>query len=62
MPIGVQREHLESFVTVAGDGDDQPPAPHWQASALARLMRVPDGFMRDASRKRIEDYARDTRH
>ena len=56
----VQREHLESFVTVAADSDDQPPVPHWQAPALARLMRVPEGFMRDASRKRIEDYARDS--
>ncbi|MCP4041169.1 MAG: universal stress protein [Gammaproteobacteria bacterium] len=31
---------------------------HWQAAALARLMRVPEGFMRNASRERIEDYAR----
>ncbi|HEC05336.1 MAG TPA: universal stress protein UspA [Thiolapillus brandeum] len=30
----------------------------WQAAALARLMRVPEGFMRDSSRQRIEDYAR----
>lgn len=29
----------------------------WQAAALARLMRVPEGFMRDSSKKRIEDYA-----
>ncbi len=32
---------------------------NWQAAALARLMRVPQGFMRDASRERIEDYARE---
>ncbi len=32
--------------------------PTWQAAALARLMRVPEGFMRDASKNRIEDYAR----
>ena len=31
---------------------------HWQAAALARLMRVPQGFMRDASRQHIEAYAR----
>jgi nucleotide-binding universal stress UspA family protein len=30
---------------------------HWQAAALARLMQVPEGFMRDASRKYVEDYA-----
>ncbi len=30
---------------------------HWQAAALARLMRVPKGFMRDKSKQRIEAYA-----
>jgi nucleotide-binding universal stress UspA family protein len=30
---------------------------HWQAAALARLMRVPEGFMRDSSRQHIENYA-----
>ncbi len=30
---------------------------HWQAAALARLMRVPEGFMREKSKQRIEDYA-----
>ena len=34
-------------------------ALHWQAAALARLMRVPEGFMRDSSKMRIEAYARD---
>jgi nucleotide-binding universal stress UspA family protein len=29
----------------------------WQSAALARLMRVPQGFMRDASKQRIEAYA-----
>ncbi len=38
---------------------DEPPRQlHWQAAALARLMRVPEGFMRDSSKERIEDYAR----
>ncbi len=32
---------------------------NWQAAALARLMRVPEGFMRDSSRQRIEEYARE---
>ncbi|MEE9295842.1 MAG: universal stress protein [Phycisphaerae bacterium] len=31
--------------------------PHWSVEALARLARVPAGFMRDATRQRIEDYA-----
>ena len=30
---------------------------HWQAAALARLMRVPEGFMRESSRQRIEQLA-----
>ncbi len=30
---------------------------YWQAAALARLMRVPDGFMRDTCRQNIEDFA-----
>ena len=34
-------------------------ALHWQAAALARLMRVPKGFMRDRSRQHIEEYARE---
>jgi nucleotide-binding universal stress UspA family protein len=39
----------------------QPPKDelYWQAAALARLMRVPEGFMRDSSKQRIEAYARD---
>lgn len=31
---------------------------HWEAGALARLARVPEGSMRDASRRRIESHAR----
>ncbi len=30
----------------------------WQAAALARLARVPEGFMRSASKDRIEQYAK----
>ncbi|MEA3302649.1 MAG: universal stress protein [Pseudomonadota bacterium] len=32
------------------------PIP-WKSAALARLMRVPGGFMRDSSKQRIEAYA-----
>ncbi len=35
----------------------QPPL-QWQAAALARLMRVPEGFMRDSSRQHIENHAK----
>jgi nucleotide-binding universal stress UspA family protein len=31
---------------------------HWEADALARLARVPEGFMRDATRRHIESHAR----
>jgi nucleotide-binding universal stress UspA family protein len=44
--------------SVAMQKDTQQPL-QWQAAALARLMRVPEGFMRDSSRQRVEDYARD---
>jgi hypothetical protein len=39
-----------------------PAEIHWQAAALARLMRVPEGFMRDKCKQRIEDYARQNGH
>jgi hypothetical protein len=62
----VQAEHIEYFLLkpdnsaasqepVTGLGD----AFHWHAAALARVMRVPEGFMRETSRERIEDHARE---
>ena len=30
---------------------------YWQAAALARLSRVPEGVMRDTTKERIEAYA-----
>jgi len=59
--------HLLDFLEHATP--DQSPEPasepvsaeeplHWQADALARLARVPEGFMRDACRQRIEDHTR----
>lgn len=51
--------------TLPGNGVTQPSTEterHWQAAALARLMRVPEGFMRDSSKQRIEDYARVNSH
>ncbi len=48
----VELEHIATFL-------DSAPGLHWQAAALARLSRVPEGFMRDASRKRIESWAQE---
>jgi len=51
----VNRQHIEAFLPSTLD---TAPAAHWDTAALARLMRVPEGFMRDSSRQHIEDYAR----
>ncbi len=48
----VELEHIAAFI------NETPAGFQWQAAALARLSRVPEGFMRDTSRKRIEEYAR----
>ncbi|VAW99500.1 hypothetical protein MNBD_GAMMA21-1951 [hydrothermal vent metagenome] len=40
--------------------DSDPNFPmHWQTAALARLMRVPEGFMRDTCKQQVEDYAKE---
>ena len=46
--------HVSAFFDAA-----PPPAPaaRWQSAALARLMRVPEGFMRDGARTRVEQRA-----
>jgi len=51
----VQPEHLVGFI----DSRDQQVTLHWNAAALARLSRVPAGFMRDSSKERIENAARE---
>jgi len=63
----VEQKHLENFITPsaldnstrANEADSITPGNsfHWQAAALARLMRVPEGFMRDTCKQQIEDYA-----
>ena len=45
----VGASHINAFV--------QSKEPHWQADAIARLMRAPQGFMRDAAKRNIEQYA-----
>ncbi|MCP4698411.1 MAG: universal stress protein [Gammaproteobacteria bacterium] len=56
----VEESHVAVFLDTP---ETSPPVQkdeiHWQAAALARLMRVPEGFMRDMSRKRVEEHARD---
>lgn len=68
----VKPEHLQTFLDKSsGDrvqGAENPELItdnctlttdfHWQAAALARLMRVPEGFMRDGAKHRIEEHAR----
>ncbi len=49
----VEVHHINAFL-------DTPRTPrlHWQAAALARLARVPGGFMRENCSERIENHAR----
>ena len=58
----VEPAHVEGFIDEATKkltSDSPALSPlHWQAAALARLMKAPAGFMRDMSRKRIEEFAR----
>lgn len=49
----VNIDHVSAFLAETASSSSL----HWQAAALARLMRVPQGFMRDPSRQRIEQYA-----
>jgi hypothetical protein len=51
----VRREHAAEFVGVPDDPDRTEL--HWQAAALARLSRAPQGYMRDLARQHVEDYA-----
>lgn len=55
--------YVVSLANITAFLDDEPAsaeqALHWQAAALARLTRVPKGFMRDSSKQRIENYARE---
>ena len=65
--IEVSVAHVEAFLADVKRGSDHDSearsldaedALYWETDALARLARVPEGFMRDASRQRIEDHAR----
>lgn len=41
------------------ENDQDQGELYWDAAAIARLMRAPEGFMRDMSKSRIEEYARE---
>ena len=60
----VEARHIEDFLqTETPEGPGIPDAPAtskvipWHAAALARLMRVPEGFMREGCKKTIENHA-----
>ncbi len=58
------KETISEIVAAHDAGELKPKSMetkelHWQAAAIARLMRVPEGIMRDSSRERIENYARE---
>ncbi len=54
----VEAHHVRRFLVRAVE--DAPPAgPVWDDDATAALETVPEGFMRDAARKRIESLAGD---
>jgi len=60
----VEAKHIQAFLDAEKPDDAQPSAAeiHWQAAALARLMRVPEGFMRDKCKQSIENFARQNGH
>jgi len=63
----VEAKHIKPFLDTESpeathSSAISPAQLHWQAAALARLMRVPEGFMRDNCKKTIENYARQNGH
>ena len=58
----VTRNHIAAFLDEIPDQTAEQREHtelHWDAAAIARLMRIPEGFMRDMSKARIEEYARE---
>jgi len=59
-------QHTPGVETSESSGSQEPQSDnselHWQAAAIARLMRVPEGFMREKSKQRIENYAVENGH
>ena len=55
----MEASHISAFVESAAAPADETAGLHWQTEAIARLMRAPQGFMRDAAKSNIERYAQD---
>lgn len=56
--IGTESVSQPSPSEAKNSANDATESLHWQTAALARLMRVPEGFMRDSVYNNIEDHAR----
>ena len=52
----VEAEHIRSFLNEL-PLNSETPSLHWRTDALARLLRVPEGFMRESSRQQVEQHA-----
>ncbi|MCK4707353.1 MAG: universal stress protein, partial [Gammaproteobacteria bacterium] len=50
----VDTQHIQPFLQ-----QQDTEVLHWESTAIARLMRAPEGFMRDAAKRNIETYAKD---
>jgi hypothetical protein len=55
----VEVRHIQTFTQTRESGGETTDVQelHWEAAAIARLMRAPEGFMRDTAKKNIENYA-----
>src|SRR3990167_1835315 len=63
----VEIRHIQPFLDIESPEGSQSSVLshaqlHWQAAALARLMRGPGGFMRDKRKQSIENFARENGH
>ncbi len=58
----VEARHVEPFIPAqpaAAEATTEAAALQWRADAIARLMRAPEGYMRDLAKREIENYARE---
>lgn len=56
----VEARHIEPFTQAQSTPAEMmtdASALHWQADAIARLMRAPEGYMRDLAKREIEEFA-----
>ena len=65
----VEARHVQPFLSAETAQSETPacasdgaPALHWHAAAIARLIRVPEGFMRDRCKSTVENHARQNGH